>query len=511
MVATPALAPIPNRPLDPIWSIDRYALPITTTTPHEAMVEDLLFIRDVLDTAGIAYTLIREEGDRPCLAVDRADRKILEASLASACSGQPFYSKTLGKKGLRPVLVADGRLSRMRKARAFRLYRPRVEPVSGLRYGASSGVGIELWRRRGDELELPGANALTRNTVLRSELVSTTVERYGRVWPTIEGMFDAHPSGLPFEIDLVFSWVDGSSKTFQAKRAKLMQSYVVGEGDDSPARYRQINELKYALRSVNMYAPWVRRIFVATDSDRPEWLADDDRVTFVRSEEFFADQSMLPTHNSQAVEAQLHRIPGLAEHFVYSNDDMFFGRPVDPQVFFSPAGVSKFIESDIRIGLGPNHSERSGFENSARVNRGLLRKRFGVTITHHLEHAPAPLRRSIVAEMEREFDTEFMATAGSPFRAVDNISVTNSFYHYYALLTGRAVQQQSARVNYVDTTTHSGLRELDTLLAKRKTDFICLNDGSAPEVDLEVRTAKVTQFLDHYYPIPAPWETAYPR
>lgn len=257
------------------------------------------------------------------------------------------------------MLVADGRLSPTRKARAFRLYRPRVEPLSGLRYGASSGVGIELWQRRGDELVLPGANALTRNTVLRSELVSTTVELYGRVWPTIEGMFDAHPSGLPFEIDLVFSWVDGSSKTFQAKRAKLMQSYVVGEGDDSPARYRQINELKYALRSVNMYAPWVRRIFVATDSDRPSWLADDDRVTFVRSEEFFADQSMLPTHNSQAVEAQLHRIPGLAEHFVYSNDDMFFGRSVDPQVFFSPAGISKFIESDIQIGLGqPQRTQR---------------------------------------------------------------------------------------------------------------------------------------------------------
>ena len=58
----------------------------------------------------------------------------------------------------------------------------------------------------------------------------------------------------------------------------------------------------------------------------------------MRSEEFFADTSVLPIHNSHAVEAQLHRIDGLAEHFLYSNDDMFFGRPVEPELFFSPAG-----------------------------------------------------------------------------------------------------------------------------------------------------------------------------
>src|SRR6185312_17566504 len=101
-----------------------------------------------------------------------------------------------------------------------------------------------------------------------------------------------------------------------------MRAYVVGEGDDSEARYRQIDELKYALRSIYMFAPWVRRIFIATDSPRPEWLAEHPRVTIVRSEEFFADTSTLPTHNSHAVESQLHHIDGLAEHFLYSNDDM---------------------------------------------------------------------------------------------------------------------------------------------------------------------------------------------
>ena len=186
---------------------------------------------------------------------------------------------------------------------------------------------------------------------------------------------------------MVFSWVDGADAEFQRARAQRMQSYVVGEGDDSEARYRQIDELKYALRSVYLFAPWVRRIFIATDSPRPAWLAEHPRVTLVRSEEFFSDPSALPTHNSHAVESQLHHIPGLTEHFLYSNDDMFFGRPVAPDLFFSPGGVTKFIEATTRIGLGETDPARSGFENAARVNRRLLQR--ALRQGHH----PAPRAR----------------------------------------------------------------------------------------------------------------------
>lgn len=470
------------------------------------MVEDLLFLRDVLDRAGIGYLLVRGNDERPVLAIDWALRKRFRAALTAACADHPFYAKTVGAGRGRPALVADGALSTHRKARVFRLFRPRVHLASGMTFGAATGVQIELWTTAGDDLLLPVANSLTRRTVSSREAVRSEVERFGRTWPTFEKMFAHQASDITFDIDLVFSWVDGSSKEWQAQRARRMQSHVVGEGDDSEARFRQIDELRYALRSVHMYAPWIRRIFIATDSPKPAWLADDPRVTFVRSEEFFADPSVLPTHNSQAVESQLHRIPGLAEHFLYSNDDMFFGRSVSPQMFFSPGGVSMFIEAPIRIGLGSNNDQRSGFENSARVNRGLLRDRFGLVTTRHLEHAATPLRKSVMAEMEAKFPAEFAATAASTFRAETNISVTNSLYHYYALMSGRAVVQRSAKVKYVDTTAKSGLRQMDSLLTKRSMDFFCLNDGSTPDVDLDVRTIKVTHFLQNYFPIPAPWE-----
>jgi hypothetical protein len=485
-----------------------YALRTGHLTPQQSMVEDLLAVREVLDAAGIGFLLVRGDHDRPVIAVERRRRKELAAALAAAFTDEPFYAKTLDRDAGAPVLLADGALSTKRKASVFRLYRPRVEPLGRLRHGPETAMQLELWRFGEDEIVAPRENALMRRRLPRSEAVEDTVTLYGHSWPTLQNMFTPLASDVNFEIDVVFSWVDGSSVEFQRERAQRMRDYVVGDGDDSDARFRQIDELKYALRSIYMFAPWVRRIFIATDSPRPQWLAEHPSVTIVRSEDFFADTSVLPTHNSHAVESQLHHIDGLAEHFIYSNDDMFLGRPVRPDVFFSPGGITKFIEGPTRIGLGETDPSRSGFENAARVNRRLLRERFGRVTTRHLEHCAVPLRRSVMAELEREFSEDFARTAGNAFRSATDISVTNSFYHYYALMTGRAVVQTQAKVTYVETTLRMALRQMDKLLRRRDHDMFCLNDGSKPEITSEQRTRAVTDFLERYFPIRAPWEKA---
>jgi hypothetical protein len=306
---------------------------------------------------------------------------------------------------------------------------------------------------------------------------------------------------------VVFSWVDGTDPAWLSCRAGWLARAVLGDGDATAARIRQIDELRYALRSVDQNAPWVRRIFIVTDSRLPGWLiADHPKITIVRASEHFSDPAALPTFNSHAVESQLHRIDGLAEHFLYCNDDMFFGRPVAPSMFFTPAGISRFIESPVRIGGGAVAPGRSGHENAARNNRRLLAERFGYLITRHLAHSPAPLRRSVLAELEAEFPDEFAATQASRFRSATDISVTNSLYHYYALLTGRAVPHESARACYVDTTARDGLSLLADLSVRRDADFFCLNDGSEPEVDEICRAMTVSNFLAGYFPCPAPWE-----
>lgn len=476
------------------------------TTPDAAREADLLLVADALEAAAVDTLLIRHGRTLPALVVDAKQRATVMDVLRELGADEPLYVKAPGEQ---PRLAAamEPRTPPGPSAERLRLYRPRISESGSLRYDAAYGVALEFWRFEGDDVHAPRANALTRRTFPASELHTTTTRRYGRSWRTITGMFDPQPDEFTGEIDLVFSWVDGSSNEFQRQRAAQMAGYVVGEGDESAARYRHVDELRYALRSAHMYAPWIRRIFIATDSPRPAWLGDDPRVTVVRSEEFFADTSVLPTHNSHAIEAQLHRIDGLSEHFLYSNDDMFFARPVEPELFFTAGGVSKFVECPIRIGTGAPLPHRSGHDNALRVNRALLQERFGRTILRDLEHCATPLRRSVMAELEREFPSDFARTAASRFRSATDISVTNSLYHYYALMTGRAVASTEPRVRYVQSTLAASLRQMQRLEEGRGVDMFCLNDGGvSPEVPEELRIRTVRETLERLFPVPGPWE-----
>jgi len=472
------------------------------TTPADARTEDLLLVATALESAGIAVLLVRHDVRIPALVVDVADAAAAVAALHEL--PEPLYVK---RKAHAATLAAELGDPAAVPA-SIRVFRPRISTSGDLRYDHEIGIRLEFWRFGTELVEAPSDNALTRRITPTGDVGFTETHRYGRAWRTLAGMFDVHPAEFTDDVDMVFSWVDGSSNDFQRQRAAQMAEYVVGEGDDGPARYRHVDELRYALRSVHMYAPWVRRIFIATDSPAPAWLLDHPRVTIVRSEEFFADTSVLPIHNSHAVEAQLHLIEGLAEHFLYSNDDMFFGRPVEPELFFSPAGITRFVECGVRIGAGESAVQRSGHDNALRVNRALLHERFGRTITRDLEHCATPLRRSVMAEVEQAFPDDFARTAASRFRSATDISVTNSLYHYYAQFTGRASATTRPRVRYVQTTLAASLAGMERLARRRDVDMFCLNDGGSAEMPEELRVRTITGILERMFPVIAPWERA---
>ena len=58
--------------------------------------------------------------------------------------------------------------------------------------------------------------------------------------------------------------------------------------------------------------------------------------------EVFKDKTHLPTFNSFAIEANMHRIRGLSEHYIYMNDDDFFGKPIEPEDFVSSKGYKVY-------------------------------------------------------------------------------------------------------------------------------------------------------------------------
>merc|ERR1719203_1161496 len=91
-----------------------------------------------------------------------------------------------------------------------------------------------------------------------------------------------------------------------------------------------------------MNALWLRKVWVLAngvvstqDINIPNSLAKRfqlvDRCTFM-------PKGTCPTRNAGAVMAFVHLLPGLAERFVYAEDDIFLGRPISPLHLYTAQG-----------------------------------------------------------------------------------------------------------------------------------------------------------------------------
>lgn len=140
-------------------------------------------------------------------------------------------------------------------------------------------------------------------------------------------------------IDVVYTWVNGSDPKF----LEDLQKYVpVTDVNVAASRFDDKDELRYSLRSLELYAPWVRHVYVVTNGQIPSWLdMDNPRLTLITHRDIFLDRNDLPSFSSPAIESHIHRIPGLSDKFLYFNDDVLLGAEVWPEDFVTKAGGQK--------------------------------------------------------------------------------------------------------------------------------------------------------------------------
>ena len=209
---------------------------------------------------------------------------------------------------------------------------------------------------------------------------------------------------------------------------------------------------------------------------------------------------MLPTFNSHAIETRLHHIDGLAEHFLYFNDDVFLGRPLDPSRFFQPGGSPVFFRSPTSVPLTPVTDEDDLNITAAKNNRRLIEETFGRTLTRAFLHVPHALRRDLLAEIEEHFAGDVEQTARSRFRSRADIAVPSSLHHYYGFLTGRAVPGRIG-FEYVDMGEPEQHPKLTQLLTQRHREIFCLNDTHHGVLSPEEQAHAVFVFLESYFPV----------
>ena len=163
--------------------------------------------------------------------------------------------------------------------------------------------------------------------------------------PSVRAAPDSNPGPEP--IDAVITWVDGSDPA----HAERLATYLAGIGGARPqaahpTRFNDAGELEYCLTSIFRFAPWIRRIHLVTDRQRPALLdrlqgtAWSGRVKLVDHRDIFrGHEAVLPTFNSRAIISMLWRIPDLAERWLYFNDDFVLLQPIAPTDFFRDGQV----------------------------------------------------------------------------------------------------------------------------------------------------------------------------
>ena len=309
-----------------------------------------------------------------------------------------------------------------------------------------------------------------------------------------------------FDIDLVYLWVDGNDTEWLAKKYKYLGKKLDNHTDATTiGRNANNDELKYSLRSVEKNVNWVRRIFIVTDEQTPEWLQTNDRVRIVDIREIIPPEA-LPCYNSNVIECFLYRIPDLSERFLYANDDMFFNTELDPSYFFTHKGYP--IVRLIRKPLGKIHTWWKKFRNQNITSyrktlikaSTLVEHKFGVHysgLPHH--NVDAYCKSDYKKAVETIFWEEILPMISNHLRTDEDIQ--RATFSYYALAIGHAVieninKTQSLRIGIEK-------KDFKSKLFKYKPNLFCLNDGV--EANNKDRI-ELTKTLDSLFPTKSKFE-----
>lgn len=279
------------------------------------------------------------------------------------------------------------------------------------------------------------------------------------------------------DIDLVVPMVFPQDEEWRREyeRAK-------GDAGDttSHVRYRSWGTEELLVKCCMKYMPWVRTIHIllAMESQVQPWMAEMAavaqqhterpavRIVFHRE---FMPAEVLPCFASPCIEMFLHRIPGLAERFIYANDDMFPLSQLEPEDFFRDGLPCQHITDRI-------YPERPGpFTRKCLWQQNMIGKPFGKHFKKTYPdtgHIFSAILKSSCEEVWRRHGEEIRENL-SPLRRTDR-SANNWIYLLYQQYSGRYVDHRPPR-HYTDQGTPT--QRLVAIIRDPQAGIVCLNDN----------------------------------
>lgn len=318
-------------------------------------------------------------------------------------------------------------------------------------------------------------------------------------------------------IDMVYCWCDGNDPAFKARKNKYLQLEKIPHDEDSVGELRFVDneELRYSLRSLEMYAPWINHVYIVTDRQVPKWLNTDYEKVSVVDHSKIMPKELIPCFTSNIIERYLVNIPGLSEHFLYGNDDMFFGRPLTPNFFFVKAGrprvyvkyYEKFKEIRDEQDFQHKYEQVATWMKSNLNAWNLLYDKYGRHEFYTLAHTIDGYTKSLFLITLKRYQEAFQKTKNTRFRNETNISRAlfglDAVYHGDADLelikTPSFWQKHIHRSKGYSWKCYTGAEDAKTRqqILRFEPYVFCVNAGKGSNVEEKIA---MKQFYEQLFP-----------
>ena len=468
--------------------------------------EALAFLARTLTEAGVAWFVVPTYVGEPYrIGVLAADRGCAVDALRATGSEWRARRQGAGPAVVGPPRPLDALADEGQPALV--VFRPRTWPDSSFRLAAGAGVTLEFWVPTDAGWDAPLRNPVAC-LVPPTGQSPATVTVGGATYPTVSALAEKPWDDVDVPIDVVYTWVDGSDPEWLARRDECLAAAggtpIRREAYDD-IRFADHGELRYSLRSVEQFLPWVRTVHLVTAGQRPDWLVDQHPRLRVVDHRDILEPDALPTFNSLAIETGLHRIRDLSESYLYFTDDVFAGRSITPRDYFLRPDVHKFFpQRRATLDPGPRTDADPPYIAADKNVRELLADRFDRRFTTLLAHTAHAQQRSLLEELEREFSDAVAQTRRSAFRSSDDIAMATSLHHYYAFFSGRAVP---SHMRYRGVTLGGDdIKERLRMVTRRRPQAFCLNDTMVDAIEPKRKARIVGRFLERYFPEPSSFE-----
>jgi hypothetical protein len=310
--------------------------------------------------------------------------------------------------------------------------------------------------------------------------------------------------------DFVITWVDGLDPAHIAARARFGQDDAkTHKHATDETRFRNNGEIYYLIASILKYAPFIRRIYLITDNQKPvlldsfaeAGLCDPTFIELVSHDSIFDGLNVArPTFNARVIEAAMWRVPGLSEHFIYANDDMFLNAPVSTENFFRhgrPVQQGEMLQPSnrrLKMRLRKFAGGLVGWED--RRPKHWIAQEVGSALAgmadsfFHVLHRPHPLRRSVLEAFHAGNPDVLPAQMKYRFRNVAQYNPVSLSYGL-ELVAGTAIVEPPAEIAYMTPEKPRSPASFLEMVRRKDVLFGCVQSMEQFSPAIRARTCRV--------------------